>query len=306
MVRSVIITGRDLVPSAPYQDTYKYTFPTGMVDLRNHEVAIASVNIWYSWYNISAARGNNTFSYKFPINDPLNLGQDTYEEVSVTIPDGNYSIEPDNNTLNAYLQFIMVQNNHYLIDDNGDFVYYIEIVRNITTNLAEIVCYGLPTVTLPSGWAYPTTATWTLPNNNYCPQIVLPEGFARILGYTAQSIPTDADFMVTTGDTYTLGTSRTLFYPVTNIIVGCSLLHNTLSVPNTNLFQFPISSENFNFQLIKGNAFNFAYQPVDSGYYTDFIIRFYDQNGERLYLADTDIGVSMVFRKRTDDNALTK
>lgn len=297
MVRSVIITGRDLVESsAPYNDTYKYTFPTGMVDLRNHEVAIASVNLWYSWYNISAQRGNNTFTYKYP------KAGGEYDTVVVTIPDGNYSIDPDNNTLNAVLQYYMVQNKHYYINETtGEFLYYMEIVRNTTTNLAEIVCYSVPDG-LPDGYTQPVGHP-VPPDTPICMQIIMPEGFARILGFTAQSIPTTDTEPNTT---YAIGTSRTLFYPVTNIIVGCSLLHNTLSIPNTNLFQFPISQQNTNFQLITGNAFNFAYQPVDSGYYTDFIVRFYDQNGDRLYLADTDVGVSMIFRKRSDDNALTK
>ena len=300
MVRSVIITGENLVASsAPYNDTYKYTVPTGMVDLRNHEVAIASVNLWYSWYNISAERQNNTFSYKFPVSD--GGGGTTYQEVSVTIPDGNYSIDPDNNTLNAYLQFVMVQNKHYLIDDiTGDYIYYMEIVRNVTTNLAEIVCYAVPT-SLPANSKQPTDPGWDFPANGYCPQITLPTGFARILGFTPQSVPpTDTNV----GDYYTTGTSRTLFYPVTNVIIGCSLLHNTLSIPNTSLFQFPITDQQFNSQI--GNAYNFAYQPVDSGYYSEFTIRFFDQKGNRLQLGDTDIGVYMIFRKRTDDSAITK
>jgi hypothetical protein len=51
--------------------------------------------------------------------------------------------------------------------------------------------------------------------------------------------------------------------------------------------------------MIKANASaEFSFMPVTDGVYENFYIRFYDQDGDRLQLGDTDIALTLIFRKR--------
>lgn len=87
------------------------------------EVALIKSNLYYSWYNISAEKGNNVFRY---YNGAL-------YRTDVTIPDGQYSIDQ----LNEFVQQVM--------KDNGDFtllgsteVYDISLEPNYSTGRVRI------------------------------------------------------------------------------------------------------------------------------------------------------------------------
>ena len=61
----------------------------------DYHVALVSYNVPYSWYNISAAQGNNQFRYSRDAGVSFRI---------VTVPDGNYGVED----LNAELQTLIV------------------------------------------------------------------------------------------------------------------------------------------------------------------------------------------------------
>ena len=84
-----------------------YKFPNSVV-FKNNSIAVSSVSMYYSWFNISRAFMNNTFSYSWTQGTTIT----TYQ---VVIPDGLYEISQ----INAYLQFVMISNNTYLIDASG-------------------------------------------------------------------------------------------------------------------------------------------------------------------------------------------
>jgi len=102
-------------------------------------IAIDKVSIWYSWFNISAARGNNKFVY--------NNGVDA--DKTITIPNGNYSITG----LNTYIQAIMKVNG----DNNTATTpesYYVIITPNINTNRVYLTVTGGYTVKFTDGTLY--------------------------------------------------------------------------------------------------------------------------------------------------------
>ena len=75
---------------------------------------IANVQIPYSFYNISAAYGNNQFTFYWPTAGSGTANTST----AITIPDGFYTTT----SLNAYLQQYCITNGYYLVNASGQNV----------------------------------------------------------------------------------------------------------------------------------------------------------------------------------------
>ena len=73
-----------------------YNFPNS-VTFKDAYMALSSISVYYSWFNITSALANNTFSYTW-------VSSGTTTNYTVTIPDGIYEIS----SLNSYLQFIFI------------------------------------------------------------------------------------------------------------------------------------------------------------------------------------------------------
>ena len=103
-----------------------YQFPNSVL-FKANSIAVSSVSMYYSWFNISSALGNNTFTYSW-------TSGTTTTTYSVVIPDGLYEIAQ----LNSYFQFVMISNDTYLIDSSGKYVYYAELILNPTRYAVQL------------------------------------------------------------------------------------------------------------------------------------------------------------------------
>ena len=101
-MRVIVLNSSNLVPDGQ-NNKLIYKFPNSVV-FKNNSIAVSSVSMYYSWFNISEALMNNKFSYSW-------LEGTTTMTYEVVIPDGLYEIAQ----LNAYFQFVMISNNTYLI-----------------------------------------------------------------------------------------------------------------------------------------------------------------------------------------------
>lgn len=179
-LNSVYIDSDNLVNKDSGNNTFLVKFGTGFRTSTTTRVSISNFRLKYSWFNISAARGNNKFDYVWfdEASDAgtwHSAGVNTGRAFPVTIPDGFYDIP----TLNAFLQFEMVKNGHYLVETlTGRYVYYLEFLLNTQYQRAQINSYQLPN-TLPFGFTAgsgvnfapgPNTPPWT------CPKLVLYKG----------------------------------------------------------------------------------------------------------------------------------
>ena len=81
-------------------NVFQYTFPNGFELPQGSEIAINSVNIPYSWINVSSTLGNNTFSYYISGNATA---------YTVTLSNGFYLASDISNAL----QSAMKANGHY-------------------------------------------------------------------------------------------------------------------------------------------------------------------------------------------------
>jgi hypothetical protein len=258
---------------------YRYNFP-GTQKFENDQIALSNIYIYYSWYNVVAQNNNNTFSYIWTDG----TGSTT---TNITLPDGAYDVS----TINAYLQFIMLSNGNYLVDSNGDYVYYLELVLNTTYYGVEIRAYPLPT-SLPSGWTNPAGVVF--PATASTPQLIIPATNIRsLLGFDAGTYPSAVQ--ATTYNVLSQNTPQIAV--VQSIIVTCSLLNNRLSNPNTVLYSFTTANREFG-QLIYFSVPELIFTDIENGFYDRFEIQFLDQNFNPLPIRDTNLVVQMVIRKR--------
>lgn len=147
----------------------RYTFPNS-VQFKNSQIALASCSVYYSWYNISTSLGNNSFSYNWID------GAGVATTYPITIPDGLYEIS----TLNQYLQFIFIQNGHYLVNSSGQNVYYAQFTVNPARYAVQIDTFSFPTA-LPALWTNPAAVPF--PPQTFNPIITLPAKINEIFGY---------------------------------------------------------------------------------------------------------------------------
>ena len=96
------------------------------------EVALKSMSIYYSWFNISSLKGNNTFKYTWA--DGV--------EKTVVVQDGIWSY----GEIRSYLKQQMFANGHYLLDSNGRETYYLDLVLNPALYCLSLTCTPLPAV----------------------------------------------------------------------------------------------------------------------------------------------------------------
>jgi hypothetical protein len=116
---------------------FRYDFKSP-INLTDREIALVSVNAYYSWRNITET--NNKLSYTW-------TNGTTYD---IEIPVGFYEVSD----LLAYCQFVWRQNGHYLATTDKN-VYYLDFVVNPTNYTIDIITYPVPS-SLPDGYTDPT------------------------------------------------------------------------------------------------------------------------------------------------------
>ena len=125
-----------------FNNKYSFQFPSGFSVDENTTIAVSQVSLYFSWFNISSAIGNITLSLIFPTST-------TSITITLQVPDGYYSVS----TLNEYLQKIMISNNLYMTDTNGNNVYYLEVIENPTYYTIDFNFYTIPPpVGVPAGY----------------------------------------------------------------------------------------------------------------------------------------------------------
>jgi hypothetical protein len=200
-MKTLIINSSNVVANSN-NSVYRYNFPAGAVNFDGQKLALGSIQMYYSTFNITSAQGNNQFSYIWVDN----------REITITIPDGYYDIS----SLNDFLHFVMVQQGHYLTDSNGNYYYFITFVINTSTYSVNINTYPMsltlyPIATYTIG-SY-TTATittsspatpvpWSRPTAAVMPMIrVLTNNFRYIIGYSEGYYPQGQTSYATTAPT---------------------------------------------------------------------------------------------------------
>jgi hypothetical protein len=164
------VNANNLVPDGQ-NNKFIYNFPNS-VQFKDTYIAVQSIQMYYSWYNISAALGNNVFTYTWYSGGTLT----TY---TVTIPDGVYDVS----ALNAFLEYTMIQNNTYMTTSTGSIVYFIQLEINTSRYAVQLCTFRVPSASVnPSGFI-PTALGF--PTQVFNPSVTFPANFNQIVGYPA-------------------------------------------------------------------------------------------------------------------------
>ena len=218
MTNTIVLTNKHLVDTTK-NSTFQYDFPNS-INFKDMELALVGGSMYYSWFNISADLMNTSFQYEYI--DTSSVKQ----IVTVTLSEGLYEIAD----LNKRLQHSFIANDLYLIDSNGDYVYFAEFIINPTLYSCDINTYLIPTDL--TGYTEPTGGFAALGGKLL--NIHLSSKFNEILGFTAdfESNPNigDGSAELTSNNTDT-STSAPNVQPNSSVLVDCNLIDNPYGSP---------------------------------------------------------------------------
>lgn len=263
-----------------------YNFPSDVTFNEGDTVALSHLNIYFSWFNITANYNNNFFQYKW-----FDMNGDLTVVVDVTIPDGFYSI----NDLYEYIQSVMVKNGHFLETlDGANYIYFIEFITNPTYYSTEIRLSSVSTMMdFGAGLASYTEfckvpTTWAVPTSYKTPEIIIPttNRFGDVLGFNPQTITQDLTIQPSKNDKYSFlnDFSPNMLF-ASSYIMTCSLVDNDLGSPNNVLYSFTIPP-NVGFGDLITTASDLIWSKIKPGRYRHITIQIYDQDFNPLEIID--------------------
>jgi hypothetical protein len=254
-------------------------------------IALQSISMYSSMFNVEASRGNNNVALSFP------LGNGQRQLYNWTLPDGYYTV----NTLNTWLQQQFLANGLYTTDTKGQTVFYLELLINSTIYGTQINSYPIDTVaTMTSGGlTYPATHPWTAPSadasfNAVCPQITFNSKFGSLIGFTGGTYPATSTRTTQNVQSNTMPEIA----PVYSVIMSCNLI--TSEYPNGDVGAFYSFPVNVPFGgLMTSSPNTIMHIPIRSGQYSSIIIDLYDPDFRPLTTHDHEIVLILVVNKKS-------
>jgi hypothetical protein len=295
-MRTLIINSTNLILDGQ-NNKLVYKFPNS-VKFQDHYIALSSLQMYYSWFNITSALVNNTFSYNWIDNTGVPV---TY---TINIPDGVYEIS----TLNALLQFTFIQNGHYLINASGDNVYYAEFLVNTARYAVQINTFLFP-IALPAGFTAP--AGLTFPPQSFNPIITLPAQINQIFGYVAgfatdqnlnnAYVPPVSPYVskLANGTLSYISTTAPNVQPNSSVLLNMSNIDNDYSQP-TGVIYTIVPSVAIG-QVINEKPPAFIWNKLINGTYNELRMNILGTNLAPLKINDPSMVFVMVIREATEN-----
>jgi hypothetical protein len=260
---------------------------------QGQKLALASLQMYYSNFNISTNYNNNKFSYTW-IDGTV---------VSATIPDSFLDVD----ALNNYIHFVMVQNGHYYIASTGDYVYLISLNINPSRYACELNCFQTSaTIASSNSWTIPTgsfaSPAWVNPTNPITPIFtVQTKEFGELIGFSVGNYPNATISGTPPSQTETPSYTSTQvaissftpqITPLSSFVLTCSLINNNYAVPNNLIYSFsPVG--NFGEQFTVA-PYQYAFIDCQPGQYSNFKIQFLDQDLRPVKLQDPNTTILLV------------
>lgn len=305
MVYTITITGNDINKNSSDQSNnpnnlLTYKFPTtAMFD--NHSIAVTSISMYLSWYNIDAELyNNNIFTYTWL--DPSG----SYQTYTVNFPNGLYEVP----ALNNYLEYIFIQRKQYSINPtNGAYVFYITLTINPTAYSINAVCYQVPQFNPAS-----PPATGNIPQFTqavpfaFIPQIQFNDSFNKICGYTqyvtSPTPVTDANTAAAAGTT--LPTS--IVYqsniapqvnPVPTLALSCPAIDNPYASPTSTLYS--LNATGVIGSQIQVFPPQLVWLQLKKGNYSNLSFTWAGANGLPVFIRDPNMCIVLAIRDNDTD-----
>jgi len=287
-----------------------YRFPNS-VNLTGKYIAVSSVTMYYSWFNISEALGNNKFTYTWTVGD-------TSYTYTITIPNGIYEVVG----INALAQFQMIANGTYW--SNGTYNYYpFDIVVNPSRYAVQLNTYQIPTgapagTTVPPNPINPATGQliggnpWPTVAQN--PIVTFPSKFSDLIGYTAgfasnanvnnyvlPTPPSASNNYVTRSSTNTLSYLSNLapqLQPNSSVYLSVSNINNPYSQPSSIIYS--ITPNVAAGTVIQDRPPNFMWTKLIDGTYNQLLLTFLGTNLQPLQIQDPSMTILLTIRDKDE------
>ena len=262
MTSTIVLKSSNITDSTT-NAVFKYDFPNS-VNLVDHEIALISASMYYSWNNISTILQNRTFQYQYV--DGLDI---TYT-VDVTLDEGLY-----------------------LIDSNGEYIYYLEFVINSVRNSVDINTYPVPTshpggFTAPNNWPGYPTATCN-------PNLIVPARFNEIIGY-ATGFETGLNTGVNTTLSFSSSQSPNV-NPNSSVLVDLDCIDNVFSNP-TGIISTIVPNVSVG-SLISVLPSELIFSPIRNGVYNSLTCRLLNKDTlQPQQIEDNQIVIILGIRKK--------
>jgi len=295
-MRTIVLNQTDIVPDGQ-NNKLIYKFPNSVL-FKNNSIAVSSVSMYYSWFNITSALGNNTFSYSW-------INGTTETIYDVIIPDGLYEIAD----LNLFLQYTFIENGNYLIDGAGKYVYYAEFLLNPTRYAVQVNTYYVPTSAQATTLGYTTPTGFAgFPTTSYNPIITFPPFFNNLVGFspnystpdnTANAYtPPSGQNLITKNNNGTiscLSTQSPNVQPNSCIYFSLSNINNPYSAPSSIIYALvPTSSVG---TLIAERPPQFAWNKLIDGTYNEIRLDFLGTNYQPIQINDPQMTIMLVIKE---------
>lgn len=281
---TLILNNRNIIGSN--NNTFQYNFKNNGFSIPvGSEISVSSIQLPYSWYNVSTFYQNQNFRIIWPTID-----------ASQTI---NYNIVLDNgfytvNDIQNFIEQFCIANNLYLINANGDYVYYINLNYNLTAYKIQLILEPVP-VSLPVGYtspvgfpAFPTNSGGRTPRFQ-----VLDDLFGRLIGFNVGISPPAT---ITTVSYDKLSDYTPLGSNVNSIIVRCNVISNDVSMPSDILDSFGIpTGSNFGSNIVYEPSFQ-KWVTIREGTYSSMILNVQDQDFNDIKILDPNTVITLIIK----------
>lgn len=283
-MRTLILSQKNVV-AGTNNTVFEYNFPGGGIGLKPHsKIALASITMYNSTPNISAANQNNTYQYRW-IDGQVR---------TVTMPDGFYEISDMNN----FLHQTMLNNGHYLTEvSTNNAVWFLTFSVNTSTYKIDLISYPMDSATyvVPGSYTVPTASPpWTVPAVSANPQFIIPNTlFDNVIGFAAGTYPAASNNTVITTSSSTFAPQVN---PLSSYLVKCNLVNNPYGIPNSLIYSFPPSGGFGQQFVVAPNEYSFI--DTQDGYYNSMRIEITDQNDRPVIILDSNINILVVLTDR--------
>jgi len=317
MPSTIVLNQNNLVRDGN-NNQFVYNFPNSL-HFPHHEIAVQSINMFYSWNNISVPLANTTFTFYYPTNSAgaVSSGVAQLTTIVINIPPGQYSIAQ----LNSLVQYYCIQNGLYLIDAGGNNVYYLELLINAPRYAIQVNTFPLPLATnftysaitgiwtgnpgtSWAGWTTPvasasagTTAFAGFPTNGvnrYNPAFLFPNG--QLVGP-----PTLAQLNLGINCSY-LSSQAPQVQPNSSIYVSVSNILNKYASPNSIIYSLNPRVE-FGLQISEYPP-QFAWNRMLNGTYSQIRLQILGLNFQPLQILDPNMTIVLVIRDTHDEGSV--
>lgn len=296
----VIVLNQNNIVQDGYNNTLVYNFPNSIV-FKDKYIAVSSIQMYYSWFNITSSLANNLFTYTWVVGGVST----TY---NINIPNGIYEIEQ----LNKLIQFVCIQNGTYLINGDGQYVYYLELEVNPVRYAIQLNTYQVPT-SLPTGYTQPANFAG-YPTNTFNPVVSFPANFNHIVGYTAgfSSNPNTANGYIPPSPTQSnnyvakdgygtlsyLSNTYPNVQPNSSLYVSISNINNPYSLPSSIIYS--ITSSVAVGEQITERPPNFMWNRLIDGTYNELRLQFLGTDYQPITINDPQMTIMLTIRDKDE------